>query len=114
MHRVTVAVIFSASLFSGAASAQDLRGWCFPADACMGRQVPIGSGTYETCEETCTLTNPVAVRDMEATLYDDVCRGEWMQGGSITTRVMFLKQTSIETRMFSIIDYSVTELERCN
>lgn len=114
MHKAAVAVFFGFVSLSGPANAQDLRGWCYPADACMGAPIPIGSGTYETCEETCTLTNPVAVRDMEATLYDGVCRGDWMQGGSITTRVMFLKQTSIETRMFSISDYSVTELERCN
>ena len=90
MHRVTVAVIFSASLFSGAASAQDLRGWCYPVNECMGEQIPVGSGSYNTCEETCTLTNPVPVRGMEATLYDEVCQGDWMENGSMTNRIMFI------------------------
>ena len=113
MHRATVAVIFSASLFSGTASAQDLSGWCLPADECMGVQMPIGSGTYDTCEERCTLTNPVPVRDMDATLYDEVCRGDWMENGSMTNRIMLIKQASNQTRMFAIREGWITQLERC-
>ena len=114
MTRFATAIATALSLAFTPLTAQDLKGWCFPADGCMGVQIPIGSGTYETCEETCTLTNPVAVRDMEATLYDVVCRGDWMQGGSITNRVMFIKQTSDQTRMFSVGKSWIGELERCN
>ena len=114
MRKVLVAGIVGVGLLSGSASAQDLRGWCFPADDCMGTQIPIGSGTFDTCEETCTLTNPVSVRDMEATLYDVVCRGDWMEGGSISNRLMLIEQSSDQTRMFAISKYSVTQLERCN
>ena len=113
MHRVTVAVIFSASLFSGAASAQDLRGWCYPVNECMGEQIPVGSGSYNTCEEICTLTNPVPVRGMEATFYDEVCQGDWMENGSMTNRIMFIKQSSDQTRMFAIREGWITQLERC-
>jgi hypothetical protein len=100
-------------LLTGQASAQELRGWCFAADECMGVQIPIGSGTYNTCEETCTLTNPVSVRGMEATLYDEVCQGDWMAHGSITNRVMFISQVSDQIRMFAVREHWITELERC-
>ena len=113
MTRITFALATVLSLAFTPLAAQDLRGWCFPADACMGAPLPIGSGTYEGCEETCTLTNPVAVRDMEATLYDEVCRGGWMQGGTITNRIMFIKQTSDRTRMFQVGESWISELERC-
>jgi hypothetical protein len=114
MRKIIITGIFSVGLLSGAASAQSLKGWCYPADDCMGTQIPIGSGTYDTCEETCTLTNPVSVRDMEATLYDVVCRGDWMEGGSISNRIMFIKQSLDQIRMFAISENSVTQLERCN
>ena len=115
MHKAAVAVFFGFALLSGPANAQDLRGWCYPADACMGAPIPIGSGTYETCEETCTLTNPVAVRDMEATLYDEVCNASWLEiGETITNRIMFIKQTSDRTRMFEVRKSWIGELERCN
>lgn len=113
MHKAAVAVFFGFVLLSEPADAQDLRNWCFPADACMGAPIPIGSGTYETCEETCTLTNPVAVRDMEATLYDEVCRGDWMENGSMSNRIMFIKQSSGQTRMFAIREGWTEQLERC-
>ena len=114
MTRFATAIATALSLAFTPLTAQDLKGWCFPADGCMGVQIPIGSGTYETCEETCTLTNPVAVRDMEATLYDEACRGDWMEGGTITNRIMFIKQTSDRTRMFEVRNSWIGELERCN
>jgi hypothetical protein len=112
MRKAAITAIVSVGLLAGAANAQDLRGWCFPADGCMG-EISIGSGSYDTCEASCTLTNPVPVRDMEATLYDKVCHGDSMVGGSMTYRIMFIKQLSYQIRMFEISEYSTTELERC-
>jgi len=113
MTRLSLFISTLLSLAVTPAAAQDLRGWCFPANECMGVQIPIGSGTYDTCEETCSLSNPVAVRGMDATLYDEVCRGDWMQGGTITNRIMFIKQTSDRTRMFQVRESWIGELERC-
>ncbi|MEC7963166.1 MAG: hypothetical protein VX201_07835 [Pseudomonadota bacterium] len=114
MRKFLISGIFGAGLVSGAESAQDLEGWCYPANDCIGAQIPLGSGTYDTCEETCTLTNPVSVRDMEATLFDVVCRGDWMEAGSMSSRLMIIKQASDQTRMFAIGENSVTQLERCD
>ena len=114
MTRITFAFATALSLAFTPLAAQDLGGWCLPADECMGVQMPIGSGTYDTCEERCTLTNPVPVRDMDATLYDEVCRGDWMENGSMTNRIMLIKQSSNQTRMFAIREGWITQLERCN
>ena len=113
MNRITFAITAVLSLAFTPLAAQDLSGWCLPADECMGVQMPIGSGTYDTCEERCTLTNPVPVRDMDATLYDEVCRGDWMENGSMTNRIMLIKQSSNQTRMFAIREGWITQLERC-
>jgi hypothetical protein len=113
MTRIKFALATALSLAFTPLAAQDLSGWCLPADECMGVQMPIGSGTYDTCEERCTLTNPVPVRDMDATLYDEVCRGDWMENGSMTNRIMFIKQSSDQTRMFAIREGWITQLERC-
>lgn len=113
MTRITFALTTVLSLAFTPLTAQDLSGWCLPADECMGVQMPIGSGTYDTCEERCTLTNPVPVRDMDATLYDEVCRGDWMENGSMTNRIMLIKQSSDQTRMFAIREGWITQLELC-
>ena len=113
MNRITTVLATVLSLAFTPLAAQDLRGWCFPVNECMGEQIPIGSGTYDTCEESCTLTNPVPVRDMEATLYDEVCRGDWMENGSMSNRIMFIKQSSGQTRMFAIREGWTQQLERC-
>ncbi len=109
MTRIKLAIATVLSLAFTPLAAQDLRGWCFPAEECMGVQIPIGSGTYGACDSSCTLTNPVAIRDMEATLYDEVCEGDW---GSNSIRTMFVSQSYGE-RMFAIDDFSIIELERC-
>ena len=53
INRITLSIATVLSLDLTPLAAQDLRGWCFPADACMGRQIPIGSGTYEGAELPC-------------------------------------------------------------
>ena len=113
MRKALISGFVGVCLLAGPADAQDLKGWCYPADGCIG-QVPLGSGSYHTCEDSCSLTNPVIVRDMEATLYDEVCRGDWMEGGSMSNRIMFIKQTSAQTRLFAVRENSITQLERCN
>ena len=113
MSRITFALATILSLAFTPLASQDLSGWCYPVNECMGEQIPLGSGSYNTCEETCTLTNPVPVRGMEATLYDEVCQGDWMENGSMINRIMFIKQSSDQTRMFAIREGWIEQLERC-
>lgn len=54
------------------ASGIDLNGWCMPDDGCDG-PIPFRDGRFDQCEASCKLTNPVSVRDMDATLYDVSC-----------------------------------------
>lgn len=54
------------------ASGIDLNGWCMPYDGCSG-PTPFRDGRIDLCEASCTLRNPVPVRDMDATLYDVSC-----------------------------------------
>lgn len=42
----------------------------------MTEPVPIRKDGFPTCEENCTMKNPVPVRGMKGTLYDVQCRGD--------------------------------------
>ena len=55
------------------AMATDPNGWCIPANGCSKDQQRIRNGRWSQCGGTCRLRNPVAVRDMTATLYDAQC-----------------------------------------
>lgn len=74
------------------ASAESLTGFCLDnLDAgCLDRLIPFDGNSIGFCEETCELTKPTAVRDLNATLYDFVCRGDSATGGG--GRVMILRQ----------------------
>ena len=65
-------------------------GWsCQRADIGMdGGAMAVQNGKFFGVENECALTNPVAVRGMQATLYDAVCSGE---GESYTYRLMLMK-----------------------
>ena len=72
------------------AFAQDYNGWCFDVggQGCDLEDVRIEGRSYSSCEDFCTLTNPVPVRGLDAVLFDVVCMGDL---GSKTDRMMFLK-----------------------
>lgn len=65
----------------------DLTGYCLPGDECTG-DVAFRGMTVDLCEETCTLSRPVAVLNMDATLYDFTCHGDHIPGGSERRRAM--------------------------
>ena len=79
----------------------------------MPRYLPFQGLTIDFCEETCTLTNPVNVRDLDATLYDMTCRADY--DSPMPGRVMILSQTRGDGRQqMSFIDrHQTLEIVRC-
>lgn len=50
--------------------------WCLPYNDCMADVSPIHGNTFDTCEERCTMRDPVPVRGLNAKLYDVSCIGD--------------------------------------
>ena len=107
---LTVYFVFAAGIVTPTI-AQSLDGLCFPANACMGEPQAIKNNVFQTCESVCSFQNPVAVRDMNATLYDVACMGDW---GSKKERyfVSFLPSNSGQEAVVVTPD-SVERLEQC-
>jgi len=119
-----LAAIVACFTFMGSTSlafAQDYTGWCFDigAGGCLTEDIPIEGSRYFTCEETCTLTNPVPVRDLDAVLFDVICDfdGQWQY----SERVMFLKYPPFDPnypdsqqKLMKIDRYGTEELVRCD
>lgn len=72
--------------------AQNLTGLCLDMReaGCMDRYIPFSGNTISFCEESCSLTAPVAVRGLDAALYDLQCRGDY--GEIPDRRVLLLSQ----------------------
>lgn len=97
------------SLSVAQAQPRTLTGLCLDTrePGCMPRYLPFQGLTIDFCEETCTLTNPVNVRDLDATLYDMTCLADY--DSPMPGRVMILSQTSWDgRRQMSFIDRSET------
>lgn len=75
--------------------------------------IPIEGNKYGDPESNCTMSNPVSVRGLDATLFDVTCRGEW---GSRTQRelLMLYRDTDDQDRLLMVRPNGVAELERCN
>lgn len=112
---VTAAVAVTSFAAVGV-QAQELNGWCFPVDDCTGTQTPIENGSYGTCEGSCTLSDPVRIRGMDGTLFDQTCFADWMENGSQTQRVLVLKQElfSGDNKFLFVTSNETFELEQCN
>ena len=111
---IALTVIAGNQLFGPAqARAEDFDGWCFPSTACTEVPMPIGNSTFNTCEETCTMKNPVNVNDMDATLYYVECKGDW--GSHPIQRMLFMRYIDHDNRSRAVVldNDGVTELERC-
>jgi hypothetical protein len=97
------------------AQPRSLSGYCidFLGPGCTDRYVPFRGLTIDFCEETCTLTNPVNVRGLEATLYDMECAADY--DSPMPGRVMVLSQTRWDGRQqMSFIDRHGTQpIVRC-
>lgn len=67
-------IFFMALALSGVSARADT--WCLPPTECMGEASPIKNGSFDTCEEKCTMRDPVPVRGLDANLYDVSCVGD--------------------------------------
>ena len=94
--------------------ANEFDGWCFPATACTVEPMPIHDSRFDTCEETCQMTRPVNVNDMDAILYYVECQGDW--GSPPTERMLFLRYLDNDGGLGALVlgsDGGVTQLVRC-
>jgi hypothetical protein len=88
------AAVLMAGLLSGVgdSTAENFSGLCLDnlEEGCQERFLPFDGDSIDFCEQTCQLTNPTPVRDLDATLYDFVCRGD--NGADSDSRVIVLRQ----------------------
>jgi hypothetical protein len=105
----TLAPTLSLTL-SGSAHANNFIGWCFVGD-CVG-QAPITKDGFFTCEENCSMNNPISVRGLNATLYDVVCTGD---SNSYQQRMLFMKYKDDQgnEKAMTLSPTGVNELQRC-
>ncbi len=122
-HRLLAALLCLAAAQTAAAqtdqfdglyrpSGEMFAGWTCRADSVGmdGGAVAIRNGQMFGVESLCDLTNPVEVRDMNAVLYDKLCRGE---GDEWTERVMLMRSKFTARVLYVISDMYVAEWEAC-
>lgn len=99
MRGVCLGFLMALTLGSTAASAQNLTGYCVDngEEGCQSRYIPFRGKSIDFCEETCTLTNPVVVRGLEATLYDFDCKSD-MQS-DYNGRVLLIRQKDYQGKL---------------
>ena len=92
----------------GGAATQD---WCIPGDDCTG-PIPITASGFSTCEENCQISNPVAIRGLDATLFDVSCKGDW---GGLEYRMIVgeFDDGQGNRRAYIVRPDGPEELERC-
>ncbi len=111
-------LLFAAFLFavSGPASlAAGLEGFCIDLgeEGCTDRYLPFESMSVSFCEETCTLSNPVSIRGLDATLYDYKCVSD--SPVDFGDRVIIIKQiiSETESKMSFIDGTSILPITKC-
>jgi len=97
---------------SAVAVAEDLTGWCFPADGCSGEEA-IRNNSFSTCEESCSLENPVRIKGMKAKFYDQQCHSDG--NGSTKTKIIIApSQAQDGLELYYVTDGAVIKLKRCD
>ena len=95
--------------------AQNLTGYCLDngSKGCQDRYIPFSRNAIDFCEESCEFTNPVAVRGMEATLYDYKCRSD--HAGTTSSRALIVIQSGgdNETRTSMVTRDGTRPIVRC-
>ena len=115
--RPIIALATIAALAAGGLKAQpaSLTGYCLDLrdEGCTHRYLPFFGRSIGFCEESCSLDNPVPVRNLEGTLYDLSCVADYEDPPS--GRVMILRQTDVDasTRLLWIDDETVMEIVPC-
>lgn len=86
--------------------------WCVPENACIGPE-PITREGFSTCEEFCSLSNPMSVPGFDAMAFDVSCRGDW---GGRNYRMMLVEyKDSDGTPGVAMLDADgVESLVRCS
>ncbi|QBF34040.1 hypothetical protein [Thalassococcus sp. S3] len=84
------------------------EGWDCQSVGIDGGALAVRGGQFFGVENTCTLSNPTQIRDMDATLYDATCTGEGMTS---TERLMLMR---LPDGLAVIRDGSVAQLRRCD
>lgn len=91
--------------FPAGAQPVSMSGLCLDMrqEGCTARYLPFSGLQIDFCEESCQLTNPVNVRDLDGTLFDLSCVADYPSPPS--GRVLILEQTSFTgERALSWID----------
>ena len=111
----TVAIATAILLISTSlGQAQDFNGWCFDGGECTGT-VSISGNSFDLCEESCRLKNPVSVNGLTATLFDAECMSD--HAGRTSERMFFLRymdQVTGAERGLMASANGTTELFRCD
>jgi hypothetical protein len=111
-HALLALALFTTPAVSQSYDGQYQIGQCTPDVS--DSQMSISGDQIRFWESSCTLTNPVPVRDMAgATLFDAVCSGE---GENWTYRLMLMPGTSFaspQTDLIMLREGSVVLYQRC-
>lgn len=88
--KIFVTLLFG--LLAVSVNANNLIGMCVDMGepGCQGRYIPFNEASISWCEESCTLSNPVNITDMNAILYKYTCKSD--HAGIQSSRVMVLTQ----------------------
>lgn len=107
---IRVAMFSAVALCSGAGGAATLE-WCIPGNACADPE-PIAASGFNTCEESCQMRNPVAIRGLDATLFDVSCKGDY---GGIEYRMIMGEYDDGQgnRKAYIVRPDGPEELERC-
>ena len=89
-------------IFPTFAYGQNFNGLCIDnvEVGCMDRYLPFDVRSVNFCEATCTLTNPINVRDLTATLFDFECLSD---NGNTKSRVMVLDQIDYDGKILTLM-----------
>ena len=111
------AVSIFALLTTGSAMASDFNGtyalnddWDCVNIGSDGGAIQIVGNDLHGIESFCQLSNPISVRGMSATLYDESCESE---GTQVSQRVMFMRSQNTVGSIFIVRDGIATEWYAC-
>ena len=93
MRMIFMKLTFLFAFASRGYSEADFTGWCIDMGepGCQDQYLPFEGNFISWCEEGCSLTKPVKVTNMLATLYDYTCQSDY--AGTVQSRAIILTQT---------------------
>lgn len=106
----TISFIMIALISSTIAAHAD--DWCLPYNECMDDVSPIKDNSFETCEATCTMRDPIPVRGLDANIYDVTCESD---GPSKKYRMMLGEYTDWNgnKKAYIVTPEGTKQLDRC-